>query len=129
VGALLTVLLTGAPIAQGALLIKTEKPHIAGQKAAIKLELENTFNEKIESVRASVFLFDDKGKMVGQATRWIIGGTRDKPALAPGARTSYDFVVSIQKPFSKTKLLVNRIVLEGRKLADVTTEVTVENQQ
>ena len=128
-GLLLVVLSAETPRVRGDLLIRAEKPLISGQKAAIKLELKNTFSEKIESVRASVFLFDEQGKMVGQTTRWIIGGTKDKTALAPGAKTNYDFVVSFIKPFSTTKLIVNRIVLEGRKLADVTREVTVENQQ
>jgi hypothetical protein len=115
-----------AAAAYGALVVKMEKPNIAGQKADVRLELKNTFGERIESVRASVFLLDAQGKMVGQMTRWVIGGSKDKPALAPGGIAHYDFVVPAIKPFARTKLMVNRVVLEGRKLADVMKEVTIE---
>ena len=70
-------------VAEAKLEVKVSEPKTTGKKALIKLELKNTFTEKIESARAVVFLLDDQGKVVGQMTRWVIGGTKDKPALVP----------------------------------------------
>ena len=108
------------------LVIKTSEPKTYGQKTIIKMELHNTFTNAIESVRAVVFVSDDKGKVVGQETRWIIGGTKDRPPLAPDAKTTFSFVVQHDKPFTKAKITVTRILLEGGRSADVRREVTIE---
>jgi len=50
-----------------------------------------------------------------------------KAALAPDARTTFNFVVQSNKPFTKTKVTVTRIVLEGGKLADVNKDLQVES--
>jgi hypothetical protein len=124
--ALASVLL-GSGVAQAELVVKVNEPKTTGSKAVIKLELKNTFTENIESARAVVFLLDDEGKVVGQMTRWVIGGTKDKPALAPDAKTTFNLVVPTDKPFTKTKVSFNRLVLEGGKSVDVSK--TVEIQQ
>ena len=112
-------------VAQAALVVKVDEPKITGSKAVIALELKNTFTNNIESVRAVVFLLDDQGKMAGQAAHWIIGGTKDKPGLAPGGKTTYDFVVPANKPFTKTKVMVNRLILETGKPADPIKDVQI----
>jgi hypothetical protein len=57
--------------------------------------------------------------VVGQEVRWIIGGTKDKPTLAPAAKTTYNFLVPTDKPFTKTKLMITRIILGDGKLASL----------
>jgi hypothetical protein len=104
------VLIARTAITQAALVIKVDEPKFTGSKAIIKLELKNTFTQKIESARAVIFLLGDQGKVVGQEARWIIGGTKDKPALIPEGTAPYYFVVSTDKPFTKTKLIVTRII-------------------
>ena len=64
------------------------------------------------------FLRNNQEKIVGQPSQWVIGGTKDKAALAPDASTTYNFVVPSDKPFAKTKLIFNRIVLDGGKQVD-----------
>jgi hypothetical protein len=81
----------------------------------------------VESARAQVFLINDQGKVVGQAARWVIGGTKDKPALSPDKETTFNFVVQTDKPFKKSKVSFTRVVLEGGKLADVNKEVQIQN--
>jgi hypothetical protein len=106
------------------------KPQSAGNKAVVKLELSNHFSERIESARAAVFLLDQDGKMVGQATRWVIGGKPDQKGLAPGATNYFNFVIVADSPFTTTnltpKISFNRVVLEGGKLADVARQVSVK---
>ena len=114
----LTLGLLAALHAQAKLLVKVDEPKTTGNKAVIKLTLKNTFKESVESARATVFLLDERGKVVGQAVQWIIGGTRDKPALAPDATTPYNFVIPTDKPFTRTKVTFNRIILEGGKVVD-----------
>jgi hypothetical protein len=81
------------------------------------------------TLSAAVFLFDEQGKMVGQATRWVIGGAKDKPGLAAGATNAFHFVIAAEKPFTTTNLTAkvnfNRVVLAGGKLADANKDVTV----
>jgi hypothetical protein len=89
--------------------------------------MKNKFSETIESARATLFLLDQQGKIVGQSTAWVIGGAKDKPGLAPDAKTSYSFVFpAADKPFTTTKLTFSRIVLEGGKLADPRTDFVLE---
>ena len=79
-GVLLYPLSLSAELAVTVSLVK-----VAGQKAVVPLAMKNGFSEGIESARAAVFLLDDHGKMIGQASRWVIGGSQDKPGLAAGA--------------------------------------------
>ena len=113
-------------MAEATLSVKVNEPKKAGDKAVIKLTLKNTFAEKIESARAVIFLINDEGKVVGQATRWVIGGSKDKPALEPGKEITFNFVVSAEKPFTKTKLTFSRIILQGGMLADVNKDVQIK---
>ena len=68
--------------------------------------------------------------LVGQSTRWVIGGSQDKPGLAAGATNAFHFVIASDKPFATTnltaKVTFSRVVLEGGKVADVKKNVQVE---
>src|SRR6266516_6597244 len=114
---------------QAQLAVTVSPVKVTVQKAIVPLTLKNDFTEKIESARAAVFLLDEQGKMVGQSTKWVIGGSRDKPGLASGATNAFHFVIASDKPFTSTNLAAkvqfNRVVLEGGKMADVTKEVGV----
>ena len=99
------------------LLVTVVSPKTTGQKTVIKLKMKNTFPEKIESARAQVFLHNDAGQVVGQSSQWVIGGTKEKPALLPDGVTTFNFVISSDKPFTKTKVIFSRVVLEGGKIA------------
>jgi hypothetical protein len=81
--------LLGALTAPAQLAVTVSPPKVVGQKAVVPLSLKNNFTEKIESARAVVFLLDENGKMAGQTTRWVIGGSADKNGLAAGPRTSF----------------------------------------
>src|SRR5260221_13308702 len=71
--------------AHAKLLVKVNEPKRTGAKTVVNLQLKNTFDEKVESARAQIFLLDDQGKVVGQSVQWLLGGTKDKLPLAPGA--------------------------------------------
>jgi hypothetical protein len=110
--------LVAAHTADAKLLVRVDEPTRAAKKILMKVSLKNTFGENVDSARATLFLFNDQDKMVGQSTQWIIGGTKDKPALAPNASATFNFVIPSDKPFTKTKLIFNRIILEGGKQVD-----------
>lgn len=101
-----------------------------GNKAVVKLYFKNDLTNAVESARASVYLLNGE-TVVGQGTRWVIGGAKDKPFLAPGATNSFFFVLSSDKPFPRTNLTakvnVNRLVLEGGKLGDASKDVSVSS--
>lgn len=125
--AILFLLVTTLAKAQLAVNVSTVK--VTGSKAIVSLAMQNNFTEKIESARAVVFLLDEQGKMAGQATRWIIGGSEDKPGLAAGTTNTFHFVITSNKPFTTTnltaKLSFSRLVLEGGKLVDAAKGVVV----
>jgi hypothetical protein len=70
---------------QAQLAVTVSPPKIVGQKTVVKLAMKNNLADKVESARAVCFLLDDQGTMVGQSTQWVIGGTKDRPALEPKA--------------------------------------------
>lgn len=126
------IYMLGLIAANAQLAVIVSPPKIAGQKAVVPLAMRNGLSEKIESARAVVFLLDEQGKTVGQpATRWIIGGSADKPGLAAGATNAFHFVIASDKPFTTTnltaKVTFSRVVLEGGKVADVTKTVQIEH--
>jgi hypothetical protein len=102
--------------------VKVDAPKIAGTKAVVKLTVKNTFTEKVDSARAVAFLLDDKGKVVAQASRWIICVSKDGHALEPKQETTFNFVVQSSAPITTTNLIpkvsFTRIVLTYGKLAD-----------
>jgi hypothetical protein len=85
----------------------------------------------VESARAICFLLDERGKMVGQSSKWVIGGTKNRPPLEPKNETSFNFVITGSQPFTTTNLTAkvsfSRVVLEGERLADPKTDVQIQN--
>ena len=79
----LAVLLLWPLLASAQLAVTVAPVKATGRKAIVPLAMKNGFAERIESARALRFLLNDQGKMVGQASRWIIGGT---PGTRPGWR-------------------------------------------
>jgi len=117
-------------LANAALVVMVDQPKITGSRAVVPLAMKNNFAEKVESARAVVFLLDHQGKVVGQSTKWVIGGSQDKPGLAAGATNAFHFVIAAGKPFTTTnlsaKVSFNRVVLEGGKLGDVNKDVQIQ---
>lgn len=100
-----------------------------GQKAVVKLTMKNNLADKVESARAACFLLDDQGKMLGQSTKWVIGGTKDRPALEPKQEATFNFVIPNPRSSTTTNLTArvsfSRVILGGGKQADVTKAVVV----
>ena len=115
-------------VMQAQLAVNVSSPKVIAQKAVVELKMTNSFPQKIESARAVCFLLDDQGKMVGQSTKWVIGG-KDLEGLSPNADTTYDFVITGQHPFSTTnltaKVLFTKAVLSDNKQIDVAKEITI----
>jgi hypothetical protein len=120
-------------LARAQLAVTVSPVKTAGQKAVVPLALRNNFSQKIESARAAVFLLDEQGKMIGQASRWVIGGSQDKPGLAAGATNAFHFVVAADKPLTTTnltaKVTFNRVLLEGGKAANAAKDVVVTSSR
>src|SRR5208282_2797312 len=119
--------------AQAQLAVTISPPKIVGQKAVVKLAMKNNLASKVESARAVCFLFDDKGKMIGQSTKWVIGGTKVRPALEPKIETTFNFVITNPQPFTTTNLTAkvsfSRVVLSDGKLADLKKDVQIQNAE
>lgn len=124
------MLLMGMMAVQAQLIVTLSPVKISGQKAVVPLAMKNNFSEKIESARAAVFLLDDSGKMMGQGTRWVIGGSENSPGLASGTTNTFYFVIPSSQPFTTTnlaaKVTFSRVVLEGGKLADIRKDVQIK---
>jgi hypothetical protein len=119
-------------LAMAQLAVTVSSPQILAQKAVITLKMRNGLAEKIESARAICFLLDDQGKMVGESAKWVIGGTKNRPALAPKQAASFNFVITSPQPFMATnitaKVSFTRLILEGGKSVNPNKEVTIEQQ-
>lgn len=125
---MILLLLLGTSLAHGQLTVTVSPVKVTGQKAIVSLAMKNNLAEKIESARAAVFLLDEQGKMIGQATKWVIGGSHTN-GLAAGATNGFHFVITSAKTITTTNLTAtlsfSRVVLEGGKLIDVSKAVTV----
>ena len=130
---LIAALLLYPLLANATLLVTVSRPKLTGSRAVVKLNMKNTFNENVESARAVVFLLDAQGKMVGQSTKWVIGGSPSKPGLSADGTNTFHFVITSEKPFASTNLTAkvsfSRVILEGGKLADVRKDVVVQPAQ
>jgi hypothetical protein len=102
---------------------------IVGQKAIVQLAMTNNLAVSIESARATCFVLDQQDKMIGQSAKWVIGGSKDRPALLPKSGTTFNFVITSPQPLVTTNLTAkvsfSRVVLNGGKVADVKQAVTV----
>ncbi len=130
---ILACLFLGVLTTQAQLAVTVSPAKITSQKAIVELKMKNSFAEKVESARAICFLLDEQGEMIGQSTKWVIGGTKGRPALEPKKETTFNFVITSNQPFTTTNLTVkvsfSRVVLEGNKLADPKTDVQIQNTQ
>jgi hypothetical protein len=122
-----TLLLVISATAFGALTIKMSTPTTMGGKSIVKLQVHNTYSQSVQAIRAGLLLMDDQGKVVGHDTKWIVGGPKVNHPLVPDATTSYNFIVDSDKPFIKTQLMVERIVLENGKLGNPLKDVVITN--
>ena len=111
--------------ANAQLSVTISPPKTVGQKADISMEFKNSLDKKVESVRAVTFLLDENGKVIAQATRWIIGGGqagKSSSDLPANTTRTVHFVVPSDKPFATTNLTTKvnftRVVLEGGELLD-----------
>lgn len=116
-------------LATAQLAVMVSPVKVTGQKAVVQLKMKNGLAAKVESARAVCFLLDEQGKMVGQSTKWVIGGVKDRPPLEPKSETTFNFVVTSPQPFTTTNLTAkvsfSRVVLNGGKLADMRQDVMV----
>jgi len=115
--------------AQAQLAITVLPAKLTGQKAIVSLAITNNMADAVNSARAVCFLLDDQGKMVGQSTKWVIGGTKDQPPLKPKTGTTFNFVITIPQPWVTTnltpKISFSRVVLDSGKVADVVRDIRV----
>lgn len=125
-------LLCAITAASAQLAVTVSSPKIAGQKAMVELKMKNGFAEDIKSARAVCFLLDEQGKMVGESAKWVIGGTKDRPALESKKETSYDIVIASLHPFTTTnltaKISFSRLTLEDGKSVNLNKEVMIKQQ-
>jgi hypothetical protein len=115
---------------QAQLSVTVSTPQVTGQKVVVSLAMTNQLAEPVESARAICFLLDGQGKMVGQTAKWVIGGSKDRPALEPKQGSIFNVVITSPQPLTSTnltaKVTFSRIILAGGKLADVRQSVVVQ---
>jgi hypothetical protein len=132
---LLAALLFAAASVNAELAVTVSSPRVIGQKAVVPLALKNDFTQAITSARAAVFVADEQGKVVGQATRWVIGGqagSASDGSLEAKATNAFHFVVTSAKPIATTnltaKVIFNRVILEDGKSVDPRKSVVIQER-
>jgi hypothetical protein len=100
---------------------------VIGQKVVVQLSMKSNLADKIESVRAVCFVLNERGKMVGQSTRWVVG--QNKQPLAPKGNTKFNFVITAPGQFVSSnltaKVIFSRLILDGDKSVDPRQEVEI----
>lgn len=95
----------------------------AGNKGLVKLKMKNQFSQGVKGARAWVFLMDDNGKVVGNKAQWLVGGTeenlkKDPQGLEVGEELEASMVIDTQKPFTKTKVTLSKLILSDGNSVD-----------
>ena len=114
----LVALMLSPAVAQATLAVQVEEPNWTGSQAFVRISMRNTGTNSVQSARAVMFLFDDQGKVLGQRAAWVIGGTKEKPGLAPAATARHFFVIPTDKAVKKTKVTFTRIILDNGRILD-----------
>ncbi len=114
------------------LLVTVLPPRITAQKVVVPITMKNNFSEAVEGARAVVFLMDENGRMLGQGTRWVIGGEAEPTAaLISGGTNTFYFVVNSQRPLATTNIVTqvkfSRLLLQGGRVADPERSVSVKS--
>jgi hypothetical protein len=116
-----------------ALEVTVSPPQVVNKRALIRLGLKNTFPTRIETALAGAVLMDEQGKIAGQSSRLVIGGSRrsvpgQKPGLPAGATNVFYWVIPADKSTSTNltaKVSFTRLVLEGGRVAEPRTDVRI----
>lgn len=126
-GIFIILLITASATAQ--LAVTITPPKVTGQKVIVQLAMTNKLAAKVESARAVCFLMDNRGRMVGQSSRWVIGGRKGRPALESKKAAAFNFVIPNPQRITSTNLtaqvVFSRVILGGGKLANVKRDVIV----
>ena len=105
--------------------------NVGVQKAIIPLKLQNHLSNRVDAARAVCFLLDQNGKVVAQATRWVIG--QKAPTLDPQEKSTFNFIVSGPQPFLTTNLMAKvsftRLILATNIIGDVKKDIKVTTIQ
>ena len=109
------------------LAVTASHPIVTGHKIVLMLTMQNQFTNTVHSARAACFLIYDRGQIVGQTTKWVIG--ENKTSLASGATGKYYFVITSTKPINSTNLTAqlafSRLVLDNGQQPNVNQAVLV----
>ena len=120
----------GVARASAQFAVTVEAPKVVGQKAVVQITMTNNLADAVQSARAICFLLDKEGKMIGQSTKWVIGGAKDRPALMPKMATTFDFVMTNPQAITTTNLAAkvsfNRVVLTGGRPANPDKTVVIQ---
>jgi len=116
-----------------ALIVTVGPPRATGSKALVRMGIKNSSTEKVDSAKATVFLMDGEGRILGQTTRWVIGGAKSFPGLPGRSTTNFNFVITTLKPITTTNLTArvqfNNVIQENSRSLDPLNDVTVEYKQ
>jgi hypothetical protein len=115
--------------AQAQLAVTVSPVKITGQRVVVPLALTNHLPQSVESARAMCMVLNAQGKMVGQASKWVIGGAPNRSALPPQAGTTYNFVITSPRLLETTNLtariVFSRVVLEHHQFTNANDVVTM----
>ena len=118
-------------LASAQLAVTVSPPKIIGEKAVVKLTMENHFSEDIKFARAGCFLLDSQGEMIGQSAKWVINENINKTGLPASATNEFNFVITSPQPFTTTNLTAkvsfSRVVLQSGQAIDVGKNVRIQN--
>lgn len=113
------------------LMVTVLPPRITAQKVVVPIVMKNNFSEAVEGARAVVFVMDESGQMLGQGTRWVIGGKAEPTAaLIAGGTNTFYFVVNSQRLLPTTNIVTqvkfSRLLLQSGRVADPERSVSIK---
>ena len=119
----------GIPL-QGQLIAKVRSITRTPGKVVVKIELQNQLSSPVESARAYLFLLDEKGKVQGRKSEWVINATRRPGPLGAGEKRLWHFVLNrADAEFQRVQFGFSRLILEGGRVVDAKSNSRVESSE
>ena len=102
-------------------------------KTLVRITLKNEGQQAVRAARAWVFLMNDAGEVVGQKSQWVLGGKTDDANTVSGLPSSETYTVTTaiaaNAPFTQTKVLFPRIILEDGSMPDPNKYIQFSGKQ
>ena len=100
----------------GNLLVSVDGVESKTNTGTVVFSLVNKSEQAVKAARAWIFIFDEKGKVVGSHAEWIIGEKENAQSFSAGGKQTFTSQVPTKGNVATAQVTFSRIVMEDGSL-------------